>query len=269
MAADRLSLPVVISERSDPCQQQLGTAWEWLRSRSYRRATTIVALTETAAQHLRSRFHVPIVVIPSAVDRPTFHSDRDVAAQAKRIVAIGRLEYEKGFDRLISAFAELPSGSQLPSAYQGWSLEILGEGSRRSDLERQVERLGLTGRVSMPGWIDPIWNHLATATFFVLPSRYEGFPSSLLEALAIGVPSMAVDCESGPRAIIDDPSMGLLVPNSPKGLRDGLRRLVEDSQYRETLGESGKRISDKFSWDSMADRYEALLLKAAAQDRPE
>ena len=259
MAVDPSSLPVVISERSDPAQQQLGTAWEWLRSRSYRRASQIVALTETSARHLQSRFSVPVTVIPSAVERPPVDSDRSRASQSKRIVSIGRLEHEKGFDRLLAAFAD------LPESCQEWSLTILGEGSKRAELEAQIEMLGLTARVSMPGWIEPIWSELAAATFFVLPSRYEGFPSALLEAMASGVPSIAVDCESGPRAILLDPSWGLLVPNSVAGLREGMQRMAEETDFREALGHAGKQVIEHFGWDAMTDQYESLLVDAAEQ----
>ncbi len=262
MAARGLSLPVIVSERSDPAQQQLGTAWEWLRNRTYRQAATIVALTEASAEHLRSRFSVPVVVIPSAVDSPPIVSDRRSASQAKRILSIGRLEYEKGFDRLLDAFA------QLPESYNDWSLRILGEGSARADLESRIRSLGLSARVTMPGWIEPIWDELASATFFVLPSRYEGFPSALMEAMAIGVPAMAVDCESGPRAILRDPSWGMLVPNEVGALSNGIRRLIEQPDFREQLGAAGKQVTQHFGWDAMIDCYETLLENAAARRLP-
>ena len=144
-------------------------------------------------------------MIPSAVDLPPIQSDRESAIRNRRILGIGRLENEKGFDRLIDAFATI-SPSQ-PS----WSLRILGEGSERASLEDQIRELGLSDRVTMPGWIQPVWDELAEATIFALPSRYEGFPSALLEAMACGVPSVAVDCPSGPRAVINDDQCGLLV----------------------------------------------------------
>ena len=262
MAARGLSLPVIVSERSDPAQQQLGTAWEWLRDRTYRQASTIVALTESSADHLRSRFSVPVNVIPSAVDSPPFDSDRNRAIAAKRIVSVGRLEREKGFDRLLSAFAN------LPPTHHDWSLRIVGEGSARADLERQVALLDLSDRVTMPGWVEPIWDELSSATMFVLPSRYEGFPSALMEAMAIGVPSIAVDCESGPRAIIRDPGWGLLVPNDAAALCGGMRRLIEEPEFREHLGVAGKQVLEHFGWDAMINRYETLLASAAARQLP-
>ncbi|MEM8669555.1 MAG: glycosyltransferase family 4 protein [Planctomycetota bacterium] len=253
MAAKPLAIPVVVSERSDPQQQKLGLFWERLRVQTYRRAAAVVALTSTSAQHLSRRLKRDVDVIPSAVDHPPFRSDRQVAASNRRIVAIGRLEFEKGFDRLIEAF------HPLAQAYPDWSLRILGEGLRRYQLESQIADGGLSDRISMPGWVRPIWDELGAATVFVLPSRYEGFPSALLEAMAMGVPSVAVDCESGPRAIIDVPSQGLLVEDNVAALHQGMQRLIEEESLRESLGQNGQDVVERFSWERMTEQYERLL----------
>ena len=261
-AAKNLGFPVVVSERSDPSQQQLGTLWEYLRHRTYPRATAIIALTETSANSLRARFASPVQVIPSAVDVPPLRSDREAAIGRRRIIGVGRLETEKGFDRLVDAFASF--SGDLPD----WSLRILGEGSRRGSLEQQIRDLGLSDRVTMPGWIRPVWEELAAATIFALPSRYEGFPSALLEAMAVGVPSVAVDCASGPRAVIDDLNTGLLVANEVVGLSDGIRRLIADDELRERIGAAGQKVVERFAWDKMVDAYESVLLNAASQREP-
>jgi glycosyltransferase involved in cell wall biosynthesis len=215
-------------------------------------------LTHESADHLRSRFAVPVTVIPSAVDTPPFHSDRQSAGEAKRIIAVGRLEHEKGFDRLLKA------SSLLPASDREWSVRILGEGSQRANLEMLIQTLDLQSRVSMPGWIDSIWEELAAATFFVLPSRYEGFPSALMEAMAVGVPSLAVDCPSGPREVIRESDWGLLVANEIDALRGGMHRMIHQSEYRERLGQAGRRVTEQFSWERMVDRYEELLCQAIA-----
>lgn len=257
MAARTLDMPIVISERSDPSQQNLGTVWEYLRNHTYRNATSIIALTETSATHLRERFATTVKVIPSAVDLPPIQSDRESAIRNRRILGVGRLEHEKGFDRLIDAFATI-SASQ-----PNWSLRILGEGSARASLEDQIRKLGLSQRATMPGWVRPVWDELAESTIFALPSRYEGFPSALLEAMACGVPSVAVDCPSGPRAVINDDQCGLLVPNDTTALSSGMVRLIDDAAFREQIGVVGKNVVDRFGWDIMVNAYEDALVAAA------
>ncbi len=278
-------VPLVLSERSDPSQQRLGRLWEGLRNRAYPRATQLVALSETSAEHLRRRFSVPVTVIPSAVDVPPLRSDRDVANANRLVLGIGRLEPEKGFDRLIDAFAEAVGDRS------DWRLRILGEGSCRSALEQLATRRGVGDQVELPGWVRPVWNELAAATMFVLSSRYEGFPSALLEAMVVGVPSITVDCESGPRAVLTDEQAtaevrefltphgsrklltgavhadqlpgGLLVPNDTVSLVDAIRLFMADSATRESIGKQGTRVGEGFSWPRMVEHYESVLQKAA------
>ena len=275
-------VPLVLSERSDPAQQNLGRIWEWLRDRSYRRAEHLIALSETSANHLQRRFTVPVSVIPSAVDLPPLRSDRVIAEANQLVMGIGRLEPEKGFDRLIHAFAQ----ADYQSA--GWRLRILGEGSCRGALQELSVQLGIQDCVEFPGWVRPVWDELAAATMFVLPSRYEGFPSALLEAMVVGVPSIAVDCESGPRAILAErhskasftteserrqergPSTaltqgqlpgGLLVPNDIASMSDAMRLFMADPQTRERTGRQGIGVAEGFGWQELVDRYEAVLMQ--------
>ncbi|KAA5545895.1 glycosyltransferase family 4 protein [Roseiconus nitratireducens] len=252
MSASRRSPPIVICERSDPAQQSLGMLWNSLRRRVYHRSSSAIALTETSARFLR-RLCDRVIVIPSAVDPPPLESDRVAAAERKTIVGVGRLEPEKGFDRLIEAFA----GFSEQDA--SWRLLIYGEGSEREQLLQQADQLGIADRVALPGWVRPIWQPLSEATVFCLPSRYEGFPSALLEAMALGVPCISVDCESGPRAIIQHGMNGLLVEPSVEGLREGLQRWVNEPAERERLGRAGRSVVEDFGWDAMVDAYEQEL----------
>lgn len=256
-AMARRGVPIVISERSDPALQKLGAFWELQRRKTYRHADRVVALTETSASNLRALGGGNVVVIPSAVDTPPSISDRACAMKHQRIVGIGRLEHEKGFDRLIEAFSW--GRSSYDEWPLDWTLRILGEGTQREALRQLACELHVDHLVTMPGWVRPIWSELAEATIFALPSRYEGFPSALLEAMAVGVPSLAVDCESGPRAIITDETDGLLVKNSISGLADGMQRMIVDADLRERLGEQGKSVVQRFHWDAMVDAYEAVL----------
>ena len=117
----------------------------------------------------------------------------------------------------------------------------------------------------MPGWVRPIWNELCDATIFALPSRYEGFPSALLESMACGVPSIAVDCESGPRAIIQHEQNGLLVTNNEQALASGIQQLIQDDELRERIGQQGGDVVSTFSWDRMLDEYQNVLTMVASE----
>lgn len=259
-------VPVVVSERSNPAAQVLPWPWSWLRTVLYRRAAAVIALTPAAAKTVGRWSRQPPRVIPSAVQPPpaefqpppTQDAPLPVAAPGRSgslVLGIGRLEHEKGFDQLLQAFAAV--ADQHPT----WTLRIHGEGSCRDQLERQSEDLRLTGRVEFPGWTRPIWPALQQGNLFVLPSRYEGFPSALLEAMAAGLACIAVDCPDGPGVIVREGVDALLVPaGDTAALAAAMDRCMSDPQLRQELGRRAVEVTERFGWAAMVDAYERLLL---------
>ncbi len=254
LATRGLSLPVVISERSDPAQQSLPWPWSVARPKLFRRADDVVVLTQTAANTVAAWSKGPPTIIPSAVDRPPVLDRHHLFTRTEKIlVGVGRLEIEKGFDRLIAAFA------RVASSFPKWQLRIIGDGSCRLALEQQAAALGLSTRIQFPGWLQPIWPSLRDADLFALTSRYEGFPSALLEAMATGVAVIAVDCESGPRAIIDNDVDGLLIANDEASIDVALERCMGNEALRHWLGKNATDVTMRFGWDAMVDAYEQRL----------
>lgn len=247
--------PVVVAERSDPSKQSLGRIGDWLRRKTYRQAAAIVAQTSSQAETLRHWTNREVHVIASAVEPPI----STISEQNGRVIlGVGRLEHEKGFDRLLDAFAALHQEGAAD-----WRLRIVGEGSQRDALQSQAESLGVAEAVQMPGWVSPIQPEYLAAGVFVLPSRYEGFPSALLEAMSVGLPSIAVDCESGPREIVDDGVNGLLVADSVDGLVAGMKSLTNDEVARQRFSGESVHVADRFGWDRLVDRFEDVLREAS------
>ncbi len=245
---------VVIAERSDPRHQSLGPVWEWLRRRTYPRCGVWVVQTQSVARYasrlVPSR---PVVVIPNAVAPPAA-AVPPPERRRSRIVGVGRLSPEKGFDLLIRAFA------RLSPWYPEWTLQILGEGPQRRVLEQLADSLGVRNRVQLAGWTDGPQAALLQASAFVLPSRYEGFPNALLEAMACGLPCVASDCESGPAEIIRDGVDGLLVPpEDVDALAEALRQLVSDQAHRARLGRRAEEVVSRFSPDAFFARWDDVL----------
>jgi len=249
------SFPVIVSERSDPAQQSMTWPWAALRPRLYRRAERVVVLTDTVANSVAPWCKHPPIVIPSAVDLPSGVSDEPRNARdAKTLLGVGRLEYEKGFDRLVAAFGNV--ASKFPT----WNLKIVGEGKLRPQLEQQIAALNLSDRIAFPGWTRPMGPVYQAADLFALTSRYEGFPSALLEAMAAGIAVIAVDCESGPRAILRNEMDGLLIPNEDQAIQDAICRCMSDEGLRSQLGIEARAVTSRFGWDAMVDAYEGVLI---------
>lgn len=245
--------PVVVAERSDPVQQRLSPTWEFLRRRLYPRAAAVVALTDTSAASLQPLARRPVSVIASAVEPGSGHRVHADADMRNLVLGVGRLEWEKGFDRLIRAFAA------ATASRPEWTLRILGDGSQLAELQSLTESLGVSDRVAFPGWVDETATEYAQASVFALPSRYEGFPSALMEAMSEGVPCVSVDCESGPRAVIRNSDEAILVADQTDALTGGLERLMSDEVLRQRLSKAAPIVSRRFGWDAMTDGYEQIL----------
>ena len=184
----------------------------------WRRADHIIAVSRSVAQSLTSGLGIPagrISVLPSPIlpDDLTARMEADPGhpwLEAKDpglpvIVGIGRFVHQKGFDLLMEAFARVHS--QRPSR-----LVLFGYGPLRAELENRIEQLGLQAHVSLPGITAHPYAVLSRADLFVLPSRWEGMPAVLIEALAAGCPVVAADCPGGVAEVIRDGNLGGLVP---------------------------------------------------------
>ena len=204
-AARGLGMPVVISERNQPDRPGLGLVHKIARRLTYPLASAIVVQTEGIADWAEARFRVPVHVIPNPVPR-TSGGGGGQAAGTPTLVSLGRLTNQKGLDLLIESFAA------LAGKHPNWRVVIYGEGPERAPLTRLVAKRGLAERISLQGVTKDVPGALRQASLFVLPSRYEGYPNALVEALACGLPIVATDCPGATAEILKDGLHGMLVP---------------------------------------------------------
>lgn len=179
-------------------------------------ADAVVAVSQGVAEDLITRTRLPrekVRVIYNPVVTPDLFSKAEEPlehpwfrpGQPPVILGMGRLSQQKGFDILIRAFAQV-------RALRPSRLLILGEGENRSELERLVRDLKLSSDVSLPGFVPNPYAYMKRAAVFVLSSRWEGLPTVLIEALALGTTVVATDCPSGPAEILEGGHWGRLVP---------------------------------------------------------
>lgn len=235
---------------------------------TYPRANHVIAVSQGVADDLRRNFGVGgdrISVIANPVDHDRIADLSAVPAALSPpgdyVVAAGRLVPNKNFGMLIEAFAL----ADLPA-----SLVILGEGPLRGALEDQVERLGLSGRVFLPGFLDNPFAVLKRAAVFALPSNAEGFPNGMVEAMACGLPIVAANCASGPseillgraredvHGIVHGPAGAVVPQNDPAAFSQALRA-VFDPDGRKDRGAAALDLSRQFSVDRTAARYWAAI----------
>ena len=263
LAASGTGIPAIGSERIHPPELPLGRAWSWLRERTYPRLAAITALTRESAAWLQIHTGVSKVpVIPNSVTYPMVCKDPHVIPEqilttaygSNILLAVGRLSLQKGFERLLAAFAELRP--QFPD----WCLVIVGEGNCRSALEQQISELGLEKRVFLPGLVGNIGDWYKVADLYVMTSRFEGFPNTLAEALAHGLPAVSVDCETGPRDILRHKIDGLLVPQDDHAsLVEALTKMMGDENLRRCYAACAVEARERFSLEKIAGQWEHLF----------
>ena len=174
-------------------------------------------------------------------------------AREPLVLACGRLTADKNFIGLIRAFAMI----SRPDA----RLAILGQGEERPALEAEIARLGLTGRVDLPGYVQQPWDYYERATCLASSSRTESFGLTIVEALAHGLPVVAADC-GGPREIINSPAIGWLAKvGDDAELAAGLDAALSNP------GDPAPRIAraNDFSMESGVSAYEALIEELASE----
>jgi len=259
LAARPLGIPVIVTEHTDCRMEPLEPIWERLRRWTYRRAARVVSVSAGVDAYFSwlPADQRAVVPNPVSVAEPAAAGDFPPPPRPT-IVAMGRLEREKGFDLLIDAFA------RVAPALPDWTLVIFGEGSRRAALEEQASRLGLAGRVLLAGTVPAPTDALRQASLFVLSSRYEGFGLALVEAMACGVPAIAFDCPSGPREILRHGLDGLLVPpENVEALAGAMADLMRDPLRRQRLAGEARASARRFALDRILDQWEALLANVA------
>lgn len=247
-------LRIVVSERNNPARQNAHPLWNMGLRLLLRRANAIVAQTRRAADRGGTGRRNSIRVIPNPVAAPLAHPAVYDAEGPLRIVAVGRLTAQKGFDLLIDAFA--PIARRHPR----WSLDIWGHGDERASLADKISRAGMTDRISLRGVSAMQGGWAEGASAFVLSSRYEGFPNVLGEAMACGLPVVAFDCPFGPGELVCDGEDGLLVPDqNVPALGEALDRLMGDTRLRQRLGERAAISMRRLNPDQIARQWERMI----------
>lgn len=256
------------SERIYPPMYPVGRLWDALRRLAYPRLDAVVAQTKESAQWIaRNTGARRVEVIPNPVpwpfpsQPPRLNPEDLLGSDQRLLLGVGRLTEQKGFDLLIKAFA------RLATRFPEWVLVILGEGPLRHELEGQVMTHRLQNRVMLPGVAGNIGEWYTRADIYVMSSRFEGFPNTLLEALAHGTPAVSFDCPTGPSDIIRHGIDGLLVPpGDVDALTEVLSQLMGSEELRRRFAQNAVEARTRFSVESIALLWERFFEKLIGKE---
>ena len=215
-----------------------------------KRADTIVTLTE--GDHKKWIKAKRIQTIPN-FSNMQIHQLCDCSK--KRVISIGRLCKEKGFDRLLDIW------KTVISKHPDWQLDIYGEGEMKEELEHIIESDNIAN-VALRGITNTIGKELSNSSICVSTSYYEGFSLVLLEAIKHGVPCVSFDCPYGPQTIIEDNKCGYLVEDGNISLfAERLCTLMEDHSLRQKFSIASIERSKLFNVDSIMLQWKKLFEK--------
>ncbi len=250
LACIGLKEKIIVSERVDPFSHSAGIICHLLRNLTYRWAKYIVVQTESIGKFFYN-LGKKVIVIPNIARAAPSDFKKD--ARQNNIITVGRLDQQKAHDVLIKAFAK------ISNEYPECTLTIYGEGALRKKLEQLAEDCHIKNKVHFPGVAKNVWEVLSKGHIFVFPSRYEGFPNALCEAMAIGLPVVATEC-TGSRDIITHEEDGLLVSiDNVDALADAIKRLLGNSDLQNKLSDNAKKICDKYSEDKIYGLWDNII----------
>ena len=246
---------LVVSERNDLTKQQLPFPWPRFRRLLYRRADVLTANTTGVMDSLVPLFQArQLALLPNPLPMPVVPVSVGSAGDRQGFVSVARLVPQKGIDVLIRALA------QTTGAARDWTLNLVGDGPEREALQRQVQQAGLQEQVQFLGFRSDPQTFLLQAGVFVLPSRFEGMPNALLEAMAAGLAVVVTDASPGPLEVVVDGVSGLVVPSDePAALADALDHLAAQPQLRERLGAAAREALRQSDWPVVGPIWESLV----------
>lgn len=222
---------------------------QWIMSRMEKKVDAVVALTEQDSKDYPSAHKV--VVIPNFT---SISMEKPSDCTSKRCLAVGRLIDVKNFSRLLDIWQKVSGRNP------DWHLDIVGEGSEREILQQKIERLGLGESVSLHKATHDVASYYTGSSLYLMTSRFEGLPMVLLEAQSCGLPIITLDCDYGPRHIVDDGVNGCLIPyDDDDAMVSVISQLMQDKEQRQRMGAMALQASRNYQPQAIMKRWLALF----------
>ncbi len=197
-----------------------------------------------------------IRVIPNAAN---FIAENYSDCSANRVIAVGRLDYQKSFDRLIMAW------EKVLQKRPDWRLDIFGQGEWQEMLQKMIVHRGLQDVVRINAPTKNIGKEYSESSMLVMSSHYEGFPMVMVEAMACGLPAVSFDFKCGPKDIIKDGENGVIVPDGDiDALAEAMMKLMGDDELRKRMGEEGKKVVETYSEEKVMSKWMKLYEEVVA-----
>ena len=228
----------------------------WQDERIVKKFDKFVVLTEEDKDNWGELENIEVV--PNA-SLAMFDKYSDLSA--KRVIAVGRLDYQKGFDRLVKAWDIV----WKTGLFKDWRLDVFGQGEWQEMLQKMINERGLSNCFRLNKPTNDIGKEYADSSLIVMTSNYEGFGMVLVEAMSCGVPAVAFDCQCGPRDIVKHEERGLIVKNGDiDALAEAMMKLMGDDELRKRMGEEAKKVVETYSEEKVMSKWMKLYEEVVA-----
>ena len=257
-----LGIPAAVSVRSDPAAEYDSAGLRKAAFSAFRRAAAVIVMTNRCKEFFPPYLQSKLRVLPNPISEEFLTDTADPAAggRPRRIAAVGRVDENKHHRRMIDAF------SAIADEFPDTVLTIYGSGELLEPLREYAASLPAADRIFLPGQTADIKGSISGASLFLLCSDFEGIPNALLEAMALGIPSIATDCPcGGPADIIEDGINGLLIPvGDEKALTEAMRKVLGNKELSDRLSEEAQKVRERFEPSLILSMWEKTLMDLAA-----
>lgn len=242
---------LIVSERNDPNNDGRSKFLIYLTNLLYNLADIVVFQTEYAKSIFSKKIQNKSLVIPNPVNPELFNIHK--TNKEKKIVTVGRLEYQKNHELLVNAI------SHLHDKYPEYILEIYGKGTLEKNLNKQVKELNAQSYIFLKGQVDDVYNQIKNAALFVLPSRFEGVSNALLEAMILGIPCVTSNYPGSNEVIIHKEN-GYIFKN--EDLQD-LIQIIDFALSNDNteIVENAKEYMKKYNPEKVLETWKEILTK--------
>ena len=221
---------------------------QWIMSLMERNVDAVVVLTQQDAKEYPHAKNVTL--IPNFT---SLHVEKPSDCSSKRCVSVGRLVEVKDFSRLLDIW------KKVSEKYPDWHLDIVGEGPEREALQQKIERLNLSSNVTLHKATSDVLPYYLNSSIYLMTSRFEGLGIVLIEAQTCGLPIVSLDCDYGPRHIIENDVTGKLIPyNDDEAMVNAICELIENQEKRQEMGKAALKASQKYQPDNIMSKWEEL-----------
>lgn len=250
-----VSVPVISSERIDP--HFFGRAKGLLRWLLLRRTTHLVVQTVRIKDFYSAKLQSRTTIIPNPVTDKVFSLTPTL--KQKRIIAVGRLAYQKNYPMMFRAFAKVHHD------FPDWQLVVYGNGPQKEEIRGVIERLGMEGHIILAGKSDHVVEEMNKSSLFVMSSDYEGMSNALLEAVCVGLPVISTDV-SGAKDLITEGVNGYIVPvGNERVLTLALSSMLSSPEKMDEMGRQSKALAPRFREEQIVGQWEELIKKVVRQ----